>query len=79
MIRVIHSKLQQVIDKGRHKDKSDRQLAKELGISHVALWKLRTGWQDANGKPYNPSLEMLDKLCTFLKCNPGDILKHERG
>lgn len=77
MIRVIHSKLQQVIDKGRHKDKSDRQLAKELGISHVALWKLRTGWRDKDGKPYNPSLEMLDRLCRFFKCPVGEILMYK--
>lgn len=78
MIAVIHSKLQQVIDKGPHKGKSDRELAKELGISHVALWKLRTGWRDKDGKPYNPSLEMLDRLCRFFKCQVGDILKYKQ-
>lgn len=78
MIRVIYSKLQQVIDKGHHKGKSDRQLAAELGISHVALWKLRTGWKDKDGKPYNPSLEMLDRLCSFFKCKVGDILEYRK-
>jgi len=78
MLSVIASKLQQVIDKGPHKDKSDRVLAGELGISHVALWKLRTGWKDKDGKPYNPSLEMLDRLCKFFKCQVGEILIHKR-
>lgn len=78
MFQMIVSRLQQVIDKSPHKGKSDRELAKELGISHVALWKLRTGWKDGDGKPYNPSLEMLDRLCCFFKCQVGDILKHGR-
>lgn len=75
MLQMIASKLQQVIDKGPYQGRSDRQLAAELGISHVALWKLRTGWKDKEGKPYNPSLEMLDRLCKFFKCQVGDILK----
>lgn len=78
MLSVIHSKLQHVIDKGPHKDRSDRELAKDLGISHVALWKLRTGWKDKDSKPYNPSLEMLDLLCGFFKCKVGDILVYRR-
>ena len=78
VINVISSKLQEVIDKGPHKGKPDRKLAEELGISHVALWKLRTGWKDAMGKPYNPSLEMLDRLCDFFKCDVGSILEFKR-
>ena len=79
MIQVIHSRLQQVIDKGPHKGRSDRKLAGEIGISHVALWKLRTGWKDKEDKPYNPSLEMLDCLCKFFKCKVGEILEYRRG
>lgn len=75
---MIISKLQEVIDSGPHKGKGDRPLAKELGISHVALWKLRTGWKDKEGKPYNPSLEMLDLLCKFFKCQVGDLLEYRR-
>ena len=78
MLMVISSKLQQVIDKGPHRGKSDRRLAKELGVSHVALWKLRTGWKDKDGKPYNPSLEMLDRLCRYFKCRVGDVLEYKR-
>ncbi len=78
MLHVISSKLQQVIDSSPHKGKSDRALALELGISHVALWKLRTGWKDKVGKPYNPSLEMLDLLCGFFKCGVGDMLEYIR-
>jgi len=78
MLQMIASRLQQVMDKSPHKGKSDRVLAKELGISHVALWKLRTGWKDKEGKPYNPSLEMLDRLCKFFKCQVGNILTYRR-
>ena len=78
MLQMIASKLQQVIDKSTHKGKNDRELAKELGISHVALWKLRTGWKDKNGMAYNPSLPMLDRLCRFFKCEVGDILKYRK-
>lgn len=78
MIQVIASKLQQVINRSPHKGKSDRVLATELGISHVALWKLRTGWKDKSGKPYNPSLEMLDRICKFFKCNVGDVLFYRK-
>ncbi|MFA4971713.1 MAG: helix-turn-helix domain-containing protein [bacterium] len=78
MLQMIASRLQQVIDKGSHQGKSDRVLATELGISHVALWKLRTGWKDKDSKPYNPSLEMLDRLCKFFKCKVGDILEYRK-
>lgn len=49
---------------------SNRQLAKDIGMSHVALHFMRTG------KSYNPSLEMLDRLCTFFKCDVADIIEH---
>ena len=50
-----------------------RALAKEIGISHVALWKM------ANNEPYNPSLEMLDKLCAFFNRSPGELLEYKKG
>jgi len=49
------------------------KLAKEIGISHLPIWKM------ANGEAYNPSLEMLDKLCKFFKCKPGDILEYKNN
>lgn len=49
---------------------SNRELARQIGISHVALYKMRVG------KPYNPSLEMLDRFCNYFKCKVGDILVH---
>lgn len=69
MLMVVHIKLREILEKKGHGKKPYRQLAEEMGISHVPLWKM------LNGEPYNPSLEMLDKVCGFLKCQPGDILK----
>lgn len=67
--------LQGVINGSKHKGKTDRELAKEIGVSHVAIWKMRTGWKDKNSYPYNVSLEVLDRLCKFFKCDVGDIIK----
>ncbi len=75
MFKVIRFKLTRLLKdledvKGRVRY---RALAKEIGISHVALWKM------ANNEPYNPSLEMLDKLCAYFKCAPGDLLEYKKG
>lgn len=75
MCEVIKFKLNEIIKKKRldeTRGKSNRQLAKEIGISHVALYKMR------KGLPYNPSLEMLDRLCCFFKCRIGDVLEYRR-
>jgi putative transcriptional regulator len=44
-------------------------LAKETGISHTTLWRLK------KGKAYGVTLETLDKICQALNCQPGDFLK----
>lgn len=72
MIRVVRLKLQAMVKKRGYGDWPYRKLAKAIGISHLPLWKMM------RGEPYNPSLEMLDKLCRFLKCQPGDLLEYVR-
>jgi len=47
-------------------------LAKETGISHTTLWRLK------KGKAVGINFETLDKLCAALKCQPGDILSRAR-
>jgi len=69
---VVSLKLKELIAKEGYGDLPFRKLAKEIGISHVPLWKM------LNNKPYNPSLEMLDRLCKFFKCQVGDILEYRR-
>lgn len=43
-------------------------LAKETGISHTTLWRLK------KGKALGINFETLEKLCQALGCQPGDVL-----
>jgi putative transcriptional regulator len=45
-------------------------LAKQTGISHTTLWRLK------KGKAYGVTLDTLDKICQALDCQPGDILRY---
>ncbi len=45
-------------------------LAKETGISHTTLWRLK------KGKALGINFETLEKMCDTLKCQPGDLLGH---
>jgi len=45
-------------------------LAKETGISHTTLWRLK------KGKALGINFETLEKMCKALKCQPGDVLSH---
>jgi len=44
-------------------------LAKETGISHTTLWRLK------KGKALGINFDTLEKICTTLDCQPGDILR----
>ena len=43
-------------------------LAKETGISHTTLWRLK------KDKALGINFETLEKICGALKCQPGDVL-----
>jgi putative transcriptional regulator len=43
-------------------------LAKETGISHTTLWRLK------KDKALGINFETLEKVCMALKCQPGDVL-----
>jgi putative transcriptional regulator len=45
-------------------------LAKETGISHTTLWRLK------KGRTLGINFETLEKMCEVLKCQPGDVLSH---
>ena len=47
-------------------------LAKQSGVSHTTLWRLKK--DKAQGITFNT----LEKICQKLKCQPGDILKVPR-
>ncbi|MDQ1638658.1 MAG: putative transcriptional regulator [Pyrinomonadaceae bacterium] len=48
--------------------KSFYWLAKETGISHTTLWRLK------KGKALGINFDTLEKLCEALKCETGEIL-----
>ena len=43
-------------------------LAKETGISHTTLWRLK------KGKSQGITFDTLEKISMTLKCQPGDVL-----
>jgi putative transcriptional regulator len=44
-------------------------LAKETGVSHTTLWRLKK--DKAQGITFNT----LERICQTLKCQPGDVLR----
>ena len=48
-------------------------LAKETGISHTTLWRLK------KGKALGINFDTLMKICNGLNCQPGDVLKLTSG
>ena len=48
-------------------------LAKETGVSHTTLWRLKK--DKAQGITFNT----LERICETLKCQPGDVLRMGRN
>ena len=48
-------------------------LAKQTGVSHTTLWRLK------KGKAAGINFETLEKICRALKCQPGDVLLLTNG
>ncbi|HZE71676.1 MAG TPA: helix-turn-helix transcriptional regulator [Pyrinomonadaceae bacterium] len=48
-------------------------LAKDTGISHTTLWRLK------KGRALGINFETLEKLCLALQCQPGDVLLLTNG
>ena len=44
-------------------------LAKETGISHSTLWRLK------KGRSVGINFATLERICRLLSCQPGDVLK----
>ena len=49
------------------------EVARETGISRMTLSKL------ANHRSYNPTAEVLDKLCTYFQCKIEQLVEHIPG
>ena len=47
-------------------------LAKETGVSHTTLWRLK------KDKAQGITFHTLERICETLKCQPGDVLKVRR-
>ena len=62
---MIEIRLDQLLTKQR---RTFYWLAKETGISHTTLWRLK------KDKALGINFETLEKICGALKCNPGDVL-----
>jgi len=54
----------------KNRGRSFYWLAKETGISHTTLWRLK------KGKALGINFETLGKMCETLKCQPGAVLSH---
>jgi putative transcriptional regulator len=48
-------------------------LAKETGVSHTTLWRLK------KDKAQGITFKTLQKICEALGCQPGDVLKLDRN
>ena len=44
-------------------------LAKQTGVSHATLWRLK------KGKALGINFETLERICRGLNCQPGDVLR----
>jgi putative transcriptional regulator len=44
-------------------------LAKETGISHTTLWRLK------KGKALGINFETLERICRGINCQPGDVMR----
>ncbi len=47
-------------------------LAKEAGVSHTTLWRLK------KDKAQGITFHTLERICETLNCQPGDVLKVRR-
>lgn len=63
---MIHSNLKAIADKA---EKSIRQIAKDTG------YRYETVRQMYNDESKHYPRDMLDALCKYLECSPGDLLK----
>ena len=53
----------------RARERSFYWLAKETGVSHTTLWRLK------KDKTQGITFNTLQSICVALKCQPGDVLK----
>ena len=67
---MIHIRIDELLG---NRGRSFYWLAKETGISHTTLWRLK------KGKALGINFDTLEKMCQKLGCQPGDVLSHVNG
>lgn len=63
---VIEIRVDELLEK---RGRSFYWLAKETGMSHTTLWRLK------KGRARGINFETLEKICSALNCQPGDVIK----
>jgi putative transcriptional regulator len=61
---VIEVRIEQLLDE---RDKTFYWLAKETGIGHTSLWRLR------HEEAKTISFDYMERICRALECEPGDL------
>ena len=61
-----------LVDQRKAAGLSQEQLAEMVGMARAGISRIETG------KTSTISLDVLDRLCRALKCEPGDILVRKR-
>jgi len=67
-LMTIKTKLAEVL---AGKDMSMYRLAEDTGIAYTTIYKL------AKGKTEGIQFSVLNRICTRLECQPGDLIIHE--
>jgi putative transcriptional regulator len=61
---VIELRIEQLLEE---RGKTFYWLAKETGIGHISIWRLR------HGEAKTISLDYLERICRALECEPGEL------
>jgi len=73
MHSMIKLRLDELLDVRKEGEQSLYWLAKAANIEYGSLWRL------SQGVSKSISFELLDQICTALKCQPGDLLVQVKG
>jgi len=73
MHSMIKLKIDELLERRGEGEQSLYWLAKTANIEYGSLWRLNQGVSKSI------SFELLDQICTALKCQPGDLLVQVKG
>lgn len=73
MHSMIKLRIEEVLSQRPEKENTLYWLAKRADIEYGSLWRL------TQGVSKSISFELLDQICTALKCQPGDLMVQVRG